>query len=134
MKSQDEEYNISIVNDNSFINKGYVYVPYVLKSTKSSINDETVWYANRWKNFLLKIKHFIIKPKYLKNEYYLKKKINPLYFGNIFLIPTLPTENNSNIDSNQSKTIVLLCKKCHKHEQMMDELCNYCYYNEHKQN
>ena len=48
--------------------KGYVLLPYITKTVKTSINGETVWYANKWKNSLLKIKHFSIKPKHLKIE------------------------------------------------------------------
>ena len=44
--------------------KGYVWLPYITKTVSTSINGETVWYANKWKNLLLKIKHFFIKPKY----------------------------------------------------------------------
>jgi hypothetical protein len=31
-------------------NKGYVYVPYIFKTISTSINNETVWYSNKWKN------------------------------------------------------------------------------------
>jgi hypothetical protein len=58
--------------------KGYVWMPYIVKTTKTTINGETVWYANKWKNFLLKIKHFFIKPKHLKSAHiYSKKTIDP---------------------------------------------------------
>ena len=53
--------------------KGVVYLPYVTKIVSTSINGETVWYANKWKNLLLKIKHLFIKPKYLKNTHIYKK-------------------------------------------------------------
>jgi hypothetical protein len=62
-------------------NVGYVWLPYVIKTVKTTINGETVWYANRWKNFLLKIKHFFIKPKYLKNAHiYKNKAVNSSYY------------------------------------------------------
>ena len=32
---------------------GYVWVPYTIKTVSTSINGETVWYANKWKNILL---------------------------------------------------------------------------------
>jgi len=58
--------------------KGYVLMPYIIKTVKTSINGETAWYANKWKNLLLKIKHFFIKPKYLKNAHiYTHKVVNP---------------------------------------------------------
>jgi hypothetical protein len=61
--------------------KGYVLFPYVIKIVSKSINGETVWYANKWKNLLLKIKHFFIKPKYLKNAHIYKKQIvNPSFY------------------------------------------------------
>jgi len=62
--------------------KGYFFAPYVTKTISTSINGETVWYANKWKNLLLKIKRFFIKPKYLKSGIrYSKKKINSSYYG-----------------------------------------------------
>lgn len=56
---------------------GYSWLPYIPKVTETSINGETVWYANKWKNLLLKIKHFFIKPKYLKIHIY--KKVGSKY-------------------------------------------------------
>jgi hypothetical protein len=62
--------------------KGYFYAPYITKTIKADINGETVWYANKWKNFFLKIKHFFIKPKHLKNAHIYKKKIvNPSFYS-----------------------------------------------------
>ena len=55
--------------------KGYVWLPYITKTVKTTINGETVWYENKWKNLLLKIKYFFIKPKYLKNDHFYKKKL-----------------------------------------------------------
>lgn len=46
--------------------RGYIFIPYVFKTVKTTINDETVWYENKWKNLLLKIKFLFIKPRYLK--------------------------------------------------------------------
>lgn len=64
------------------LEKGYILVPYITKTVKTTINGEVVWYANRWKNLLLKIKHFFIKPKYLKNAHVYKNKvINPSFYG-----------------------------------------------------
>ena len=64
--------------------KGYVWLPYITKTVKTDINGETVWYANKWKNLLLKIKHFFIKPKYLKNAHlYSKKTINDKFYQTI---------------------------------------------------
>ena len=64
--------------------KGYVWLPYIIKTVRTDINGETVWYANKWKNFLLTIKHFFIKPKYLKNAHvYSNKLINTDYYQTI---------------------------------------------------
>ena len=64
--------------------KGVVLLPYIMKIVSSSINGETAWYANKWKNMLLKIKHFFIKPKYLKNAHVYKNKVvNPSYYGTV---------------------------------------------------
>ncbi len=62
--------------------KGYILAPYITKIVKTSINGETVWCANKWKNLLLKTKHFFVKPKYLKNAHIYKNKvINSSYYG-----------------------------------------------------
>jgi hypothetical protein len=64
------------------LDKGYILAPYITKTVKTSINGETVWYANKWKNLLLKIKYFFIKPKYLKNAHIYKNKVvNSSYYG-----------------------------------------------------
>ena len=64
--------------------KGYVWLPYITKIVRTGINGETVWYDNKWKNLLLKIKRFFIKPKYLKNAHlYSKKTINPKFYQTI---------------------------------------------------
>lgn len=61
--------------------KGYVYLPYVIKIVKTTINGETVWYANKMKNFLLKIKRFYYKSKNLLNaEKYLNKPVNSSFY------------------------------------------------------
>ena len=58
------------------LDKGYVLAPYITKTVKTTINGETVWYANKWKNLFLKIKRFFYKSKNIKNaEKYLNKKI-----------------------------------------------------------
>ena len=56
--------------------KGYINVPYIMETTSTSINGETVWYKNKWKNFLLKLKHLIIKP----NTKYSSNKVDSLYY------------------------------------------------------
>jgi len=66
--------------------KGIIWVPYTIKTVSTSINGETVWYANKWKNLLLKIKHFFIKPKYLKNTHiYKNKPVNPSFYRKMWL-------------------------------------------------
>jgi hypothetical protein len=62
-------------------NKGYVLLPYKIITEAISINGEYVYYRNKWKNLLLKIKHFFVKPNYLKNKFkYMNKKINLDYY------------------------------------------------------
>ena len=62
--------------------KGYVWLPYTTKTVKTTINGETVWHSNKLKNLLLKIKHFFIKPKYLKNQHlYKNKTVNSSCYG-----------------------------------------------------
>lgn len=62
--------------------KGYIFAPYIPKTVKTTINGETVWYSNKWKNLLLKIKHFFIKPKYLNNvNVYKNKQVNSSFYG-----------------------------------------------------
>ena len=62
--------------------KGYIWMPYITKIVSESINGEIVWYVNKWKNLLLKIKHFFIKPKYLKNAHiYKNKPVNSSFYG-----------------------------------------------------
>ena len=61
--------------------QGHIFVPYIIINVATMINGEYVWYRNKWKNLLLKIKHFFIKPKYLKNaKLYLNKPINSKYY------------------------------------------------------
>ncbi len=63
---------------------GIVWLPYITRAVKTDINGETVWHSNKWKNLLLKIKHFFIKPKYLNNDIkYSNKTIDPSYYGKI---------------------------------------------------
>jgi hypothetical protein len=67
---------------------GYIWAPYILINVSTSINGETVWYRNKFKNFFLKVKHFFFKPKYLKNfknSQYLSKQINPKFYSTIEL-------------------------------------------------
>jgi hypothetical protein len=61
---------------------GYVWAPYTIVNTSTSINGEVVWYKNKWKNFLLKIKHFFVgKPKI--DPKYFQKTINQNFYGTI---------------------------------------------------
>jgi hypothetical protein len=61
-------------------NDGCALAPYILKTVKTSINSETVWHSNRWKNLLLKIKRFFYKSKNIKNaEKYLNKEVHINY-------------------------------------------------------
>jgi len=60
------------------LKEGIIYVPYLLVTSSTSINGETVWYKNKFKNFLLKIKFFFIKPKHKK--FYVNKPINAKYY------------------------------------------------------
>lgn len=72
--------------DKGSLEKGYVLVPYILVTVATQINGETVWYKNKFKNFLLKIKHFFIKPKYMSSKFYGKysqKTINPNFYKTI---------------------------------------------------
>lgn len=63
------------------ISSGIIYAPYTLKTTSTSVNGEIVWYANKWKNLLLKIKHFFIKPKcFKKASIYSKTLVNPAFY------------------------------------------------------
>ena len=63
--------------------KGVVFVPYIIGEPKSTdINGKVVWYRNKWKNLLLKIKWFFYKSKNLKKaEKNLKKKVNSSFYG-----------------------------------------------------
>jgi hypothetical protein len=72
----------NIQTDPKQLNNGIIWVPYIIKTECTYINGEVVWYANRWKNIFLKIKHFFIKPKYKKMNY-LKKPINTKYYTTI---------------------------------------------------
>jgi hypothetical protein len=63
---------------------GYFYIPFIIKILKTDINGETVWFANKWKNLLLKLKRIFIKPKHLKYvNLYKNKTPNPSYYGKI---------------------------------------------------
>jgi hypothetical protein len=76
--------NKDIKMDKGSLKEGYVWLPYITKTVSTSINGETVWYANIFKNFLLKIKYFFIKPKYLKSKFiskYAQKIINPNFYN-----------------------------------------------------
>jgi len=55
---------------------GFKLLPFVIINTATMVNGEYVWYKSKWKNMLLKIKHFFVKPKYIKNMHlYTDKKI-----------------------------------------------------------
>ena len=61
---------------------GLIYAPYNIKTLSTSINNETVWYSNKWKNLFLKIKRFFYKSENLKNsEKYLNKKVNRSFYS-----------------------------------------------------
>lgn len=61
-----------------------IYIPYILVTTSTSINGETVWYKNKWKNLLLKIKRCFFKSKNIKNwEKYKDKNINSNFYSQI---------------------------------------------------
>ena len=60
--------------------EGYILMPYTIKIVRTSINGETVWYLNKWKNLLLKMKYFFIKPKYLKNVHFYKRPVNSSFY------------------------------------------------------
>jgi len=67
-----------------FKEQGYFWAPYITKIVSTSINGETVWHSNKWKNFLLKIKWLFFKSKNLKSlGKYREKKINPKFYGKI---------------------------------------------------
>lgn len=74
-------------NKDKGLDKGYMWLPYVTKNVSTSINGETVWYSNKWKNLLLKIKHFFIKPKYLKNAHkYKNKMVNSSFYEKVNIV------------------------------------------------
>lgn len=59
-------------------------MPYVAKTVSVSVNGETVWHANVWKNLCLKIRRFFIRPKYMKNaDAYKNKQVNPGFYCTI---------------------------------------------------
>lgn len=65
---------------------GLIWVPWICVQVATQINGETVWYKNKWKNFLLKIKFLFIKPRYQRNldkSRYLMKPINPNFYGKL---------------------------------------------------
>ena len=80
------EKNHKMENEN-IKDKGYIWLPYITVVIKTMINGETTWYKNRWKNLLMKIKHFFIKPKYLKNMEKYNKKINAKNYNTINITP-----------------------------------------------
>jgi len=64
--------------------KGYKTIPYINVNTKTSINGETVWYKNKLKNLLLRIKHLVIKPKYkITDSIILDKKVSSRFYKKI---------------------------------------------------
>jgi hypothetical protein len=65
---------------------GYIYIPFITKTVKTSVNGVTVWHSNKLINFWLKIKFFFWKPKTLKNfEVYASKSINAKYYSTVTL-------------------------------------------------
>ena len=66
----------------------YVMSPYITKIVKTSVNGETMWYANKWKNTLLKLKHFFYKTKNHRRFLELsKKKVDASFYMKIPIIP-----------------------------------------------
>lgn len=79
MSANGRKYKMENNKDN-----GYVYIPYVMKTVKTTINGETVWCVNKMKNLLLKIKRFFYKSKNLKNaEKYLNKPVNSSFYTTV---------------------------------------------------
>jgi hypothetical protein len=64
------------------------------------------------------------------NNEKLKNLIKPQLEG----VKATVVENLNMYFVTNSEASVLLCKKCNKEPQLADELCNKCYYDEHKQN
>lgn len=63
---------------------GIFYAPYIMKTTKFYINGEIVWYSNKWKNFLLKIKHFFYTSKNRKSfSKYQFKPVNKSFYTTV---------------------------------------------------
>lgn len=62
--------------DKDKLPSGIVYLPYLIKTRKTMINNETVWHSNKFINLLLKIKRFFIKSK---NSQFPANKINSRY-------------------------------------------------------
>ena len=57
-----------------------IYLPYVTKTIKTTVNGVTVWHSNILINLWLKIKFFFYTPKTLKNfKKYSTKNINVGY-------------------------------------------------------
>jgi len=57
---------------------GIVLMPYIIKNIRTDVNGEPVWYANEWKNLILKIKRFFCKSEDF--EKYKTKKIDSSYY------------------------------------------------------
>lgn len=71
-----------VLKDATELGKGVIYVPYVLSTKSTSINGEVVWYKNKWRNLLLKIRHFFFKPKCYNNmNRYSEKPIDASNYG-----------------------------------------------------
>jgi len=74
-------------NSGLIVDNGIIYAPYISVNNSTSINGETVWYRNKFKNFLLKVKFFFFKPKFFKskiiNPKYSSKIVNPKYYSQI---------------------------------------------------
>jgi hypothetical protein len=93
-----EEFLNKIKTDDEFAKKwgvkGVVYVPYIFKTTKTTINNETVWHSNYFINFFLKLKRFVFPSKNLKRwELYSSKPINTKFYSRI--------EIKNNINENE---------------------------------
>lgn len=72
------------------IKPGIMLAPYVTIVEATVINGEIVWYRNKWKNLLLKIKHLFFKPKYLKHKWmskYAENPVNPNFYSALTIKP-----------------------------------------------
>ena len=62
-------------NVSNGLESGMIFVPYIFKPIKTTVNNETVWHANKWKNLFLKVTHLFYKSKNYKTFIKYSKKI-----------------------------------------------------------